>query len=240
MSPLATNGFLDRLSPELRQSLLTRLEPVALPLRTGIYSPGASPKHIHFITSGFASVVTTMLNGDSIEVGLVGREGVPEVLHLIGPTPAIAECFIQLAGTALRMDFKAFEQEFFPLDPVRRLVLEQVQYTALTMGQIAACNRLHEVEERLARWLLMVADRIGQDHFYLTQEFLSEMIGSRRSTVTITAGTLKRANLIDYNRGQIRILDRPALEDVACECYPITQRLLHSLDGEEAARTVLA
>ncbi len=143
-----------------------------------------------------------------------------------------------MAGTALRMDFKAFEQEFFPLDPVRRLVLRQVQYAALTMGQIAACNRLHDVQPRLACWLLMVADRIGEDRFYLTQEFLSEMVGSRRSTVTVAAAILKRGNLINYNRGQIRILDRPALEDVACECYPITQRLLHNLDGEGAARTV--
>lgn len=136
------------------------------------------------------------------------------------------------------MDFKAFEQEFFPLDPVRRLVLRQVQYAALTTGQIAACNRLHDVQPRLACWLLMVADRIGEDRFYLTQEFLSEMVGSRRSTVTVAAAILKRGNLINYNRGQIRILDRPALEDVACECYPITQRLLHNLDGEGAARTV--
>ncbi len=170
-----------------------------------------------------------MLNGDCIEVGLVGPEGVPELLYLLGPTPGTTECFVQMEATALRMDFTTFQQEFFPLEPVRRVVLRHIQHSTLMIDQIAACNRLHEVEERLARWLLMVADRIGADQFYLTQEFMSEMVGTRRSTVTIAAGGLKRAGLIDYSRGQIRILDRPVLEDVACECYPISRRLLDSL-----------
>ncbi len=224
-----SNLFLDRLPTDIRGRIIARSEPVPLPIRTVMFSPAAVPRYIHFITSGIASVVTTMLNGDGIEVGLVGPEGVPEILHLLGNAPGTTDCFIQVAATGIRMDFRRFEQDFWPLDAVRILTLRHIQYSNLIMGQIAACNRLHEVEERLARWLLMVADRIGQDHFNLTQEFLSQMVGSRRSTVTIAAGILKRSSLITYSRREIHIVDRSGLEAAACECYPITRKLLQNL-----------
>ncbi len=172
-----------------------------------------------------------MSSGDGIETGLVGREGAPEALHLLGSAPCFNDCFVQVPATALRLEFKRFEQEFFSQEPVRQVILSSIQYNSLLTGQIAACNRLHEVEERLARWLLMVADRIGQPRFHLTQEFLAEMIGSRRSTVTVTAGVLKRAGLISYHRGLIEIVDRESLEEAACESYPITRKLLDSLDS---------
>ncbi len=225
-----SNSLIDKLPSALRARFLAAAEPVALPLRTSIFSPDKPPKFVHFITSGAASIVATMESGDGIEIGLVGREGAPESLFLLGPARASNDCFIQIAGTALRIDFKRFQEEFFLEEPMLRAILQHVQYTSLMMGQIAACNRLHDVEERTARWLLMVADRLGALQFQLTQEFLAEMIGSRRSTVTLTAGALKRSGLIDYRRGELSILDRAALEEVACECYPVTRKLLQSLE----------
>ncbi len=171
-----------------------------------------------------------MSTGDGVEVGIVGREGVPEALSLLGPAPGVTDCFVQVAATALRLDFHRFEQEFFSQEPVRRAILSYIQYSSLLTAQIAACNRLHDVEERLARWLLMVADRVGDTKFYLTQEFLAEMIGSRRTSVTLSAGALKRSGLIKYQRGHVEIVDRESLEDSACECYSISRRLLVNLN----------
>jgi CRP-like cAMP-binding protein len=153
----------------------------------------------------------------------------PEALHLLGPALIQTNCFMQIAGTGLRMRFKDFEQLFQRDEAVRRPVLRYVQFQNLVLSQIAACNRLHEVEERLARWLLMVSDRIGDSELRLTQEFLSQMLGARRSTVTLVAGTLQRGGLIEYSRGDVKILDRDKLESAACECYRITQDALKRL-----------
>lgn len=175
------------------------------------------------------SIVTAMGTGELAEVGIVTREGFPEALHLLGPALVHTRGFMQIAGTGLRMSFKAFEQQFLEQESLSRLILRLVQYQSLTLGQLAACNRLHEVEERLARWLLMVQDRIGDPHIPLTQEFLANMLGTRRSTVTIIAGTMQRSGLIEYKRGHVKILDRPGLESIACECYRITHKLFFGL-----------
>jgi hypothetical protein len=163
-----------------------------------------------------------MKEGEAAEVGLVGREGMAEALHLLGPGHVQTNCFMQIAGTGLRMRFIDFEHIFRRDEAVRGTVLRYVQFQSLVLSQIAACNRLHEVEERLARWLLMVSDRIGDSELRLTQEFLSQMLGARRSTVTLVAGTLQRSGLIEYSRGEVKILDRAGLERAACECYRIT------------------
>jgi hypothetical protein len=167
-----------------------------------------------------------MSGGDGVEVGLNGREDLPEGLFLLGPNTGQSRCFMQVAGTALRMDFARFQQEFDRNETVRCQVLRRVQYESLMTAQLAACNRLHNVEERLARWLLMVAVRIGSEEMELTQEVLGAMLGARRATVTLSAGSLQRAGLIKYHRGYIKILDREGLQDTACECFAVTQRLL--------------
>ena len=226
MSKFRSNLFLDDLPAAIRSEILAVSETVPLPIRTLIYSPDEPPKYVHFLTFGIASIVAMMSTGEGVEVGIVGREGIPEALLLLGPSGPVNQCFIQVAGAAMRVNFAQFQQHFYPLPEVHRALLRQVQTSVMTTSQIAACNRLHEVEERLARWMLMVADRVNESEFYLTQEFLAEMIGARRSTVTLAAATLKRSGIIDYNRGHIRILDRAALEDAACECYPILRSLL--------------
>jgi CRP-like cAMP-binding protein len=228
-----TNLLLASLPNEVRNLLIRQLEPVALPVRTVLYEPERSPHYVHLLTSGLASIVTYMREGEAAEVGLVGHEGLAESLHLLGPALLQTNCFMQIAGTGLRMRFKDFERHFERDEPLRKAVLRYVQFQNLTLSQTAACNRLHEVEERLARWLLMVSDRIGSSELRLTQEFLSQMLGARRSTVTLVAGSLQRSGLIEYSRGDVRIINRQGLESVSCECYRVTRDALTRLDLQD-------
>lgn len=217
------------LPADYRSSLLARMEEVALPIPTNIYRAGEVPKYAHFMTSGITSIVTFMENGSGVEVGLIGSEGVVEAFHLLGSSNVPTTGMVQVEGAALRIPFAEFRKEFIRFEPLRFCVLQAVQGQALIVNQLAACNRLHEVEERLARWLLMVSDRIGKSEFNLTQEFLAEMIGAGRTTVTMAAGSLQRSGLIEYSRGHIHILDRERMESAACECYPIVRDLISNL-----------
>jgi CRP-like cAMP-binding protein len=227
-SPL-TNRLIEALPPREKANLLALVQPVPLPLRTPLFEIGETPRYVHFMTSGIASLVNTLRGGEDVEVGIAGRAGFPEALHLLGPQTGETRCFMQVEGTALRMEFKRFQEEFQRNEIIRALVLRYVQHQALVTAQLAACNRLHEVEERLGRWLLMVSDRLESPTLQLTQEFLADMIGARRSTVTLAAGALQRSGVIEYRRGKINIIDREGLEDAACECYAVTQRLLKDL-----------
>jgi CRP-like cAMP-binding protein len=229
MSNPLSNVLLDALPEEARQRLLTQLRPVTIPIRTSLYEPGDQPKYIHFITSGIASIVVSMANGDTTEVGTVGREGLPQGLHLLGSASLPTRCFMQIGGTALRMELRQFERIFLADEAVRQVVLQYCQYHSLLLSQLAGCNRLHGVEARLARWLRMIQDRTGDSVLKLTQEFLGQMIGSRRTTVSAVAGALQARGLIVYSRGTVRILNPTGLENVACECYVVTRDLLGSL-----------
>jgi CRP-like cAMP-binding protein len=224
-----SNAILDALPSEYRQSLLARMEPISLPIETMLCRPGERPEYAHFMTSGIASVVTFMSNGHGAEVQLVGREGLVEGMHLLGPANAPTSAFIQVEGSALRMRFSDLQKELFPSGALLQRILESVQCQAFILSQLAACNRLHEIEERLARWLLMVQDRLESEKFYLTQEFLAQMIGARRTSVTLAAGSLQKSSLIEYRRGHIRILDGEGLQNAACECYPIVRDLVSNL-----------
>jgi CRP-like cAMP-binding protein len=178
------------------------------------------------MTSGMASVVTFMSDGVGAEVGVIGREGLVEAIHLLGPAPAPTTAFIQSEATALRMPFAELQQLFLSHAPLSQRILECVQCQGFILSQLAACHGLHEIEERLARWLLMVRDRLGSDRFELTQEFLAEMLGARRTSVTLAAGTLQRGGLIKYSRGRIQVIDHQGLQKAACECYPIVRDLV--------------
>jgi CRP-like cAMP-binding protein len=223
--------LLDSLSEPTRKRLLSHLRPVALPIKARLYDPEEEPRHVHFLDSGLASIVVSMADGGTVEVATVGREGMPQGMHLLGPTPVPTRCFMQIGGHGLRMDFKAFAKIYAEEEEVRRSILGYAQYQASMGSQIVGCNRLHGVEPRLARWLLIVSDRIGGPVLKLTQEFLAQMIGSQRTTVTAVAGALQERGLIRYARGTVRILDRPGLEQASCECYPVTRKLLESLYG---------
>ena len=229
MSATIENRFLAALSPPARESLLSACTPVSLPLRTSLYEAETTPKYAFFLTSGVASIVTIMPDGNTTEVGLVGFEGLVGSLHLLGPAPVSTSCFVQIEGAALRMPFSHLQKAFRTSEEIRGLALEFVQSQTSTLAQLAACQRLHEAEERLARWLLMSQDRTQSDVLDLTQEFLATMLGAHRTTVTLVAGSLQRSGLIEYQRGRVQILNRANLEAVACECYQITSRLFHGL-----------
>jgi CRP-like cAMP-binding protein len=225
MNGQASNLLLATLPPAYRNSLLARLKPVSLPLRSVLYEPDETPKYAHFITSGIASIVSSMADGASAEVGVWGHEGLVESFHLLGRARIPTRCFIQMEATALRMPFKELQKEFLESTELREAVLQCVQSQGFILGQLAACNRLHEAEQRLARWLLMVRDRVDSENYFLTQEFLANMLGSRRTTVTAAAGTLQRKGLIKYSRGRIGIIDAGGLESAACECYMTVRNL---------------
>jgi CRP-like cAMP-binding protein len=214
---------------------MARLKPVSLPIRTVLYEPDETPKFAHFITSGIASIVSSMADGATAEVGVWGKEGLVESFHLLGKAKIPTRCFIQMEATALRMPFKDLQKDFLQNEDFRECVLQCVQSQGFILGQLAACNRLHEAEERLARWLLMVRDRVDSESYFLTQEFLANMLGSRRTTVTAAAGELQRNGLIKYSRGRIRIVDVEGLENAACECYRTVRRLYLNFYSQGAA-----
>lgn len=229
MPSQTSNLFLHSLSPGCRDALLSRCTAVDLSLRKNLYEAEKTPSYAYFMTSGIASVVTQMADGGTAEVGLIGREGIVGSFHLLGPAKVSTECFIQLNATALRIPFFQLLKAFRTEQEIRDRILEFVQEQAVSLSQLAGCNRLHEAEERLARWLLMAQDRTQSDMLDFTQEFLGMMLGARRSTVTVIAGVLQRSGLIEYSRGKVKILSQENLEAAACDCYQITKHLYANL-----------
>jgi CRP-like cAMP-binding protein len=224
-----TNLLLNALSAKSRDRLLSRCAAVSLPLKTALYEPEQQPRYGYFLTSGVASVVAETEEGSSAEVGMIGSEGLVGAFHLLGPGLVSSQCFMQAEGAGLRIPFLDLHKAFRESDEIRERILEFVQSQALSAGQISACHGLHESEERLARWLLMVRDRVPSDVLGLTQEFLAEMLGARRTTVTLVAGALQRSGLIEYSRGRVRIQNRESLEAAACSCYPLIRNLTANL-----------
>jgi CRP-like cAMP-binding protein len=229
VSSQTTNLLLSSLSAESREFLMDASTAVPLPLRTSLYEPDETPAFAYFVTSGIASVVTTVHDGGTAEVGLIGREGVVGALHLLGPAPVPTSCFIQVAATGRRIPLPELRKAFQSSPEIRQRILEFVQSEILSLAQLAACQRLHEAEERLARWLLMAQDRMQSETLNFTQEFLAMMLGAQRTTVTAVAGSLQQSGLIEYRRGNVKILNRENLEAAACQCYQITKNLYHNL-----------
>ncbi len=229
MSDSPTNLLLDSLSSSCRNQILAIAKPVSLPLRESLIEPGVQLEYAYFITSGIASVVIELAEGRTTEVALIGREGLVGAVDLLGPNQTPSRCFIQMTGTAYRVPCAALRALFMANEEIRMRILEFVQQQSMGMSQLVACNRLHEVQPRLARWLLMVQDRVESDTLHLTQEFLAQMLGSQRTTVVATAGALQRRGILEYRRGKVKIMSRQELESAACECFAISERLLKNL-----------
>jgi CRP-like cAMP-binding protein len=223
------NRLINALSPTLREELISKCTHVPLPLRTSLYKPEVTPQYAYFMTSGVASIVTETVDADTAEVGLIGREGLVGSLHLLGPALVPSDCFIQIEGAGLRLPFKDLQRLFRSSPEFHDRVLEFIQEQALTLERIAGCHRLHDSEERLARWLLMAQDRTQSDVLNLTQDFLAMMLGARRTTVTMIAGAMQRSGLIEYHRGRVIIPNRENLEAAACDCYAVARVLLENL-----------
>jgi CRP-like cAMP-binding protein len=195
----------------------------AVTLKQGQPLLDGTADHAYFLEQGMASVVVTVANGDTVEVGVVGIDGVVGVPILLGTGSAPGRTFIQIAGSGFRIKAKVLKEEFERSSELRRHLQRYVHAYFVQTAQTAACNRLHRIEERLSRWLLTCHDRMDSDLLRLTHDFLGQMLGAPRTTVTLAARLLHQAGLIDYSRGLVTILDRAELEKTACECYRIVR-----------------
>ena len=218
------NDILLSLPARERSLILPHLMFMDLPTHVVLHEPGDPIKFGYFLNSGLASVLTVLAEGKSVEVGLTGKEGFVGLPLIIGFSTSPTRTVIQIKATGFRINGKNLAQVIRQTPSLTNFLQRYVQILGMQGTQVAACNRLHEVDERLARWLLMCQDRIGSDFVPLTQEFLAHMLGTRRASVTVAAGILQKAGLITYQRGHVHIVDRPRLEAASCECYGMMQQ----------------
>ena len=214
---LVLNKILLQLPPE--EFDLLELEFVRLKRYQIVHEADETMKSAYFCNSGMFSVVNIMPDGKSVEVCQVGDEGFSGIPLIAGFRTSYTRTVVQAEATAFRIDAARFRAAFRELPTLEREAQRFAQLAAMQMAQIAACNRLHEVEERLARWLLMCHDRLGSNSLPLTEDFLAEMLGSRRASVSVAISALTKAGLIEHKRGKAIILDRQGLEKACCDCY---------------------
>ena len=227
----SNNHLLASLSPDDAALLEPGMHQVALKLDEVLHRPQEHIDMVHFPLSGWLSMVARMEDGDSAEVGLVGREGLVGLALTAGDDRSTLEALVQADGTAMRLDGRTFQDALERSRSLRQLVGRFGLASHAQVAQTAACNGRHQIEQRLARWLLMAHDRADDDQFPMTQEFLGTMLAVRRASITIAARLLQKARLIDYAHGRITILDRAGLEAAACECHGIVKREFDRLLG---------
>lgn len=203
--------------------IFAKLEFVRLKTHQLLHEPGDILKSAYFCNSGLISILSVFPDGKSVEVGLIGKEGFAGIPLVVGFRTASTRAIVQIEASAYRIDSETLAAVLRQCPRLERQLQQFSQIMSMQVTQIAACNRLHEVPERLARWLLMSSDRIGSTQVPLTQDLLAQMLGTRRSSVTVAAGTLQKAGLISHTRGSVKIVDRKRLEAASCECYGIMQ-----------------
>ena len=217
------NKLLASLSSSDYQRLVPHLKLVSLSTRQVIYESKEPITQVYFPQHGVVSLVTNMKDGSMMEVGIVSNEGILGIPIILGGKTTTTKAFVQVSGAAMQMDADVLKTELNQGGAIQNLLLRYVQAAYTELAQGCACNRFHTIEERLARWLLTVSDRLESEDFPLTQEFIAQMLGVRRSGVTVAANTLSRTGMIRYQRGHISILRREALEATSCECYRVIQ-----------------
>ena len=218
-SPQAVNRLLAALPDAEYQRLIPHLEHVWLPFQKVLYEVGEPIEYVYFPHRAIVSALSTMEDGSMVEVGLVGNDGIVGIPAALGDNIATTTTTVQVPDSAMRMKASVLKSEFGRGGVLQNLLLRYIQALFALTSQNAACNRLHHLEERLARWLLLVYDRVESNELPLTQEFISQMLGVRRAGVTVAANTLQQAGLIRYTRGKITILNREELQAASCECY---------------------
>jgi CRP-like cAMP-binding protein len=238
--PQTTNRILNALTPSEFESLSPHLDPVNLSSGEVLCRSDQPVTHVYFPTRGTVSVVSTFEDGQSVEVGMVGNEGMFGVCVFLGSVSTPLTAQVQLPGDGLRMRADALRSEFRKGGQLQDLLLRYTQAFMTQIAQTAACNRAHSVDGRLAKWLLMCADRAQSKELPLTHEFIATMLGSRRAGVTEASCKLKEAGLIRYKRGDVTIIDRAGLEAVSCECYQMVRKEFTRLVGADGHARRLA
>jgi CRP-like cAMP-binding protein len=195
-----------------------------MPLGHVLYESGTMMRHVYFPTTSIISLLYVMEDGSSAEIAIVGNEGIVGISLFMGGETTPSRAIVQSAGQAYRVAGKFLKEEFFRAGPLQRLLLRYTQALITQMSQTAVCNRHHSVEQQLCRWLLMSLDRLPSNELTMTQELIANMLGVRREGVTESAGKLQKLGLIHYNRGHIVVINRPALEKHACECYAVVKK----------------
>jgi CRP-like cAMP-binding protein len=230
-SPPVANQLLAALPKKEYQALQSQLEEIPLVFEHIIYKPQVAISDVYFPTSGIISLLAGINERATLEVGMVGSEGMVGLAIFMGVSESQNRAVVQGAGLAMKMKATAFRRECNNGGALPRLLQRYTHSLMTQITQAAVCNQFHSIEARLARWLLMTHDRMGEDEFQLTQEFLSNMLAVRRECVNKAAGKLQRRNLISYSRGRLRVLDRTSLEAISCGCYEIIKRQSNGSQG---------
>ena len=217
------NRLLAKLPKKEYERLLPSLKLIPLIFGDVLYEPGDTIKHVYFPNDSIVSLLTALSERSTLEVGMVGNEGMAGLPIFMGVDVSPTRALVQGAGSAMRMTSATVRHEANRLGALHSLLHRYTHSLLTQVSQSVACNRFHSVDARLARWLLMTSDRLGLEEFRLTQDFMSNMLGVRREGVNKAAGILQTARLIRYSRGMITILDRPDLETHSCECYRIVR-----------------
>jgi CRP-like cAMP-binding protein len=217
------NQLLAQLPVEEYERLAPNLQAVTFDLGDIVYQSGGHIDYIYFLTEGIVSLLYTMENGMSAEIGVVGNEGVIGIALFLGGDTMPNRALVQSAGKAVRVKAKILQDEFNRGGGFQRLLLRYTQALMTQISQTAVCNRLHPVESQLCRWLLLSHDRLKTDELVMTHDMIANMLGTRREGVTIAAGKLQDAGLINYYRGRIKVIDRAGLEAAVCECYKVVK-----------------
>jgi CRP-like cAMP-binding protein len=209
-------------------SLRPHLEYVSLPNHLVLHEAGGKLEFAHFPNRGLISLVVVMKDGRTAEAGIVGNDGFTGTLAAVGLRSSPLQAVVQISGDGFRVEVGALQNALESAPNLQIMLDRYAAIRGMQVAQTAACNRLHDIEERLARWLLMTQDRVDSGALPITHDFLATMLGTDRSSVSLAAGVLQKKKLIEYTRGAVKIVNRKKLEDSACECYEVIQRF----DGE--------
>lgn len=227
-----SNQLLSKLPAESFQALLPQLSVVRMDFKQVIFERDSLMEYVYFPGGSVLSILSYMHNGTAVEVATVGNEGFAGIELLIGGELASNTTICQVAGDSYRMAASAFKEAVAGDTPLRRIAQRYLQSHLSQISQSVACNRLHTIEERFARWVLMTHDRVGRNTFHLTHEFLADMLGVHRPSVSLVAGAFQQAGMIKYSRGNLTILNRAGLESTSCECYATVRSQLQRLLAE--------
>ncbi len=230
------NRLLNALPDEEYQALEPYLKQVDLPRGKILYEPGDLIEQVYFPERAMVSIVSLMENGATTEIGLIGNEGMVGIPVILGHPRASNRAIVQVPNGGIQISTNALQDVLKRGGKLQQMLLSYTSVMFMYVSQLAACNRHHRIEQRLARWLLHVNANIGSEQLPLTQEFIAEMLGSRRSGVTVAAQALQRDKIIHYRRGKITILDRARLEKETCECYYQIQQEFSRLPGSRDAK----